>query len=214
MFDDVAQRYDLVNDLLTGGLDRAWRRAVVAAVAPKPGERVLDLAAGTGTSSRPFADAGALVVPADLSFGMIEVGKRRQPDLPFVNADALNLPFADGSFDAVTISFGLRNVEDTHAALTELHRVTRPGGRIVICEFSTPSWGPFRALYRQVALRALPVVARLTSSNPPAYEYLAESIRAWPDQRALAALLAAAGWRQVGWKNLTGGIVALHRGTA
>jgi len=128
MFDGVAARYDLVNDLLTGGLDRGWRRSVVAAVAPRPGQRILDLAAGTGTSSTPFAEAGALVVPADLSFGMLQVGKQRAPELAFVNADALALPFADGAFDAVTISFGLRNVEDTAAALAELRRVTRPGG--------------------------------------------------------------------------------------
>ena len=214
MFDGVAARYDLVNDLLTGGLDRGWRRAAVAAVAPRPGERILDLAAGTGTSSQPFADAGALVVPADLSFGMLQVGKQRQPGLPFVNADALALPFADGAFDAVTISFGLRNVEDTAAALTELRRVTRPGGRVVICEFSTPTWAPLRLAYHDVALNVLPVVARLTSSNPIAYEYLAESIRAWPAQPLLADALADAGWNDVAWKNLSGGIVALHRGLA
>ncbi len=214
MFDTVAERYDLVNDILSVGQDRRWRRAVVAAVDPRPGQRVLDLAAGTGTSSRPFADAGALVVPADLSFGMIEVGKQRQPDLPFVNADALNLPFADGAFDAVTISFGLRNVENTAAALAELRRVTRPGGRVVICEFSTPTWTPLRVAYQRGALAALPGIARLTSSNPPAYEYLAESILAWPDQRTLAAMLGEAGWREVAWKNLSGGIVALHRGLA
>ena len=214
MFDKVAARYDVVNDLLSFGQDRRWRREVVKAVDPRPGQRVLDLAAGTGTSSRPFADAGALVVPADLSFGMIEVGKQRQPDLPFVNADALALPFADGTFDAVTISFGLRNVENTAAALAELRRVTRPGGRIVICEFSTPSTAALRFAYQRVALGTLPAVARLTSSNPPAYEYLAESILAWPDQPTLAAILTEAGWREVGWKNLTGGIVALHRATA
>lgn len=214
MFDGVAARYDLVNDLLTGGLDRQWRRAAVAAVAPLPGERILDLAAGTGTSSKPFADAGALVVPADLSLGMLQVGKQRLPGLAFVNADALALPFADGAFDAVTISFGLRNVEDTVAALAELHRVTRPGGRIVISEFSTPTWAPFRLAYHGVALRVLPVVARATSSNPVAYEYLAESIMAWPTQAVLADLLAEAGWRDVAWKNLSGGIVALHRGRA
>lgn len=214
MFDGVAERYDTVNDILTGGLDRSWRRTVLAAVDPRPGQRVLDLAAGTGTSSRPFADAGALVVPADLSLGMIQVGKQRQPDLPFVNADALALPFADGSFDAVTISFGLRNVEHTQDALAELHRVTRRGGRIVICEFSTPTNGAFRLAYQQGALRALPAVARATSSNPPAYAYLAESIRAWHPQRVLADLMAAAGWRDIEWKNLTGGIVALHRGRA
>ncbi|MBK8445357.1 MAG: demethylmenaquinone methyltransferase [Micropruina sp.] len=214
MFDGVAARYDLVNDLLTGGLDRGWRRAVLAAVAPRPGEKILDLAAGTGTSSRPFADAGALVVAADLSLGMLQVGAERQPGLTFVNADALSLPFADAAFDAVTISFGLRNVEDTAAALTELRRVTRPGGRIVICEFSTPVFPPLRMLYQQVALRALPLIARLSASNPVAYDYLAESILAWPAQRPLADLLAQASWVDVQWKNLTGGIVALHRARA
>ena len=214
MFDGVAARYDLVNDLLTGGLDRGWRRAVVAAVTPEPGQRILDLAAGTGTSSKPFADAGALVVAADLSLGMLQVGAERQPQLTVVNADALALPFADAAFDAVTISFGLRNVEDTDAALAELRRVTRPGGRIVICEFSTPTFAPLRWLYANVALRALPLIARLSASNPIAYEYLAESILAWPAQRPLADKLAAAGWRDVSWKNLTGGIVALHRAVA
>ena len=188
--------------------------SALAAVAPQPGERILDLAAGTGTSSKPFADAGALVVPADLSLGMLQVGKQREPDLAFVNADALALPFADGAFDAVTISFGLRNVEDTAAAVTELRRVTRPGGRVVICEFSTPTEGWLRLAYHGVALRVLPLVARLTASNPVAYEYLAESIRAWPTQPVLADAMAAAGWRDVEWQNQSGGIVALHRGRA
>ncbi|MGC3994003.1 MAG: demethylmenaquinone methyltransferase [Propionicimonas sp.] len=214
MFDKVAPRYDLVNDVLSLGQDRHWRAEAVAAVAPRPGQRILDLAAGTGTSSRPFADAGALVVPADLSEGMLTVGKQREPDLPFVNADALALPFADDAFDAVTISFGLRNVEDVEAALAELHRVTRPGGRIVICEFSTPAWKPFRTTYRNYLVRALPKIAGLTASNPVAYDYLAESILAWPDQRTLADLMFEAGWRGVGWKNLSGGIVALHRAHA
>jgi demethylmenaquinone methyltransferase/2-methoxy-6-polyprenyl-1,4-benzoquinol methylase len=212
MFDEVAPRYDLVNDLLSLGQDRRWRAQTVAAVAPLPGERILDLAAGTGTSSRPFADAGAFVVPADLSAGMLAVGKQRAPQLAFVNADALALPFADGVFDAVTISFGLRNVEDVAAALAELHRVTRPGGRIVVCEFSTPTWAPFRAVYRDYLVQALPRIAGLSSSNPAAYDYLAESILAWPDQRGLGRHLSDAGWRAVGWKNLSGGVVALHRG--
>ena len=212
MFDEVAPRYDLVNDLLSLGQDRRWRALTVAAVAPRRGDRILDLAAGTGTSSRPFADAGAFVVAADLSVGMLAVGRQRQPQLAFVNADALALPFADGVFDAVTISFGLRNVEDVAAALAELRRVTRPGGRIVVCEFSTPTWPPFRDLYRDYLVRALPKVASLTSSNPVAYDYLAESILAWPDQPGLAERLAEAGWRAVGWKNLSGGVVALHRG--
>lgn len=212
MFDEVAPRYDLVNDLLSVGQDRRWRSQTVTAVAPRRGERILDLAAGTGTSSRPFADAGAFVVPADLSVGMLAVGKQRQPELAFVNADALALPFADGVFDAVTISFGLRNVENVPQALAELYRVTRPGGRIVVCEFSTPTWRPFRDVYRNYLLQALPKIAGVSSSNPIAYDYLAESILAWPDQRELAARMTAAGWRAVGWKNLTGGVVALHRG--
>lgn len=211
MFNEVAPRYDLVNDLLSLGQDRYWRAQTVAAVGPRPGQLILDLAAGTGTSSQPFSEAGAKVVAADLSEGMLVVGKRRQPDLDFVNADALALPFADETFDAVTISFGLRNVESASVALAEMRRVTRSGGRIVICEFSTPRWVPFRAVYRDYLLKALPKIAGLTSSNPVAYDYLAESILDWPDQRGLAAALDQAGWRQVGWKNLSGGIVALHR---
>lgn len=214
MFDEVAPRYDLVNSILSLGQDRRWRSQVRAAVEPAPGQRILDLAAGTGTSSLPFAQAGAMVVPIDLSEGMLRVGRHRHPQLPFVNADALRLPFADSSFDAVTISFGLRNVEDVPAALREMRRVTRPGGRLVVCEFSTPTWLGFRHIYRNYLLRALPGLARLTSSNPEAYDYLAESIMAWPDQARLAAMIAEAGWHSVAWKDLTGGIVALHRAWA
>jgi demethylmenaquinone methyltransferase/2-methoxy-6-polyprenyl-1,4-benzoquinol methylase len=214
MFDHVAKRYDLVNDLLSAGQDRWWRKQTVRAVDPQPGQAILDLAAGTGTSAAPFAQAGARVVAADLSFGMLEVGKRRLPQLPFVNADALALPFADNAFDAVTISFGLRNVADAKAALAQLRRVTRPGGRIVICEFSTPVYRPLRAAYQAYLRYGLPKVARLTSSNPLAYEYLSESILAWPNQPALADLMLAAGWQSVSWKNLSGGIVALHRAFA
>lgn len=214
MFDHVADRYDLMNDLLSLGQDRAWRAATVAAVAPAPGERILDLAAGTGTSSLPFARAGATVVPADLSFGMLAAGRSKHPGLPFVNADALALPFADDAFDAVTISFGLRNVADTAGALTELLRVTRPGGRLVICEFSTPPWKPFQPVYRGYLRHVLPRVAALASSNPVAYDYLGESILAWPAQPALAGLMHDAGWQAVSWKNLSAGIVALHRARA
>ncbi|GAB2585778.1 demethylmenaquinone methyltransferase [Microlunatus antarcticus] len=211
MFDDVAARYDLANDVLSLGQDRAWRRAVLEAVDARPGERVLDLAAGTGTSSEPFALAGATVVPTDLSLGMLRVGKQRRPALSFVAADALQLPYGDGVFDAVTISFGLRNVEDTQAALTEMRRVTRPGGRLVVCEFSAPTWAPFRRVYTEYLMAALPRIASVVSSNPAAYHYLAESIRAWPDQAGLAGRITTAGWRDVAWRNLSGGIVALHR---
>ena len=212
MFDDVAARYDLTNDLLAMGQTRRWRREVTRAVGALPGDRVLDLAAGTGTSSEPIARGGAFVVSCDFSLGMLSVGHQRNPRLSFVAGDGLALPFADASFDAVTISFGLRNVHDRHAGMRELLRVTRPGGRLVVCEFSQPTWAPFREVYIRYLMGALPAVARKTSSNPDAYEYLAESIRSWPDQSALASDLLDAGWRQVGWRNLSGGIVALHRG--
>jgi demethylmenaquinone methyltransferase/2-methoxy-6-polyprenyl-1,4-benzoquinol methylase len=214
MFDRVAARYDLANDVLSLGADRAWRRAVLETVDPRPGMRILDLAAGTGTSSQPFADAGARVFPTDLSLGMLAVGKQRRPRLDFVAGDALQLPYGDDVFDAVTISFGLRNVEHTDAALAELRRVTRPGGRLVICEFSTPTVAWFRQIYRNYLLAALPPMADLVSSNPAAYRYLAESILAWPDQAGLADLIAGAGWTDVEWRNLSSGIVALHRARA
>ena len=213
MFDDVAERYDLTNDVLALGQTRRWRAAVVAAVAPSPGERILDLAAGTGTSSVPFDRAGAFVVAADFSQGMLAVGKRRQPDLSFVAGDGMSLPFADAAFDAATISFGLRNIHDRLVGLRELARVVRPGGRLVVCEFSHPTWAPFRTVYTEYLMKALPEVAKRTSSNPEAYVYLAESIRAWPDQDALARDIASCGWRDVQFRNLTGGIVALHRAT-
>jgi demethylmenaquinone methyltransferase/2-methoxy-6-polyprenyl-1,4-benzoquinol methylase len=211
MFDDVADRYDLTNDVLSLGQDRRWRRLVREALDLTRGERVLDLAAGTGTSSEPFADAGIRVVPCDFSLGMLKVGRHRNAALQFVAGDATGLPFADGAFDAVTISFGLRNVVDVPAALREMARVTRPGGRLVICEFSAPVWRPFRTVYTEYLMRALPPIARLVSSNPDAYVYLAESIRAWPDQAGLARLIARAGWGDVEYRNLSGGIVALHR---
>lgn len=211
MFDDVAERYDLTNDVLALGQTRRWRAAVVAAVDPQPGERILDLAAGTGTSSVPFARAGATVVPADFSLGMLQVGHRRQPGLPFVAGDGMRLPFKAGAFDVATISFGLRNIQDRRAGLRELARVVRPGGRLVVCEFSHPTWPPFRTAYTEYLMKALPSVARRTSSNPEAYVYLAESIRAWPDQRALAADVAECGWEHVKWRDLTFGIVALHK---
>lgn len=214
MFDDVARRYDLTNDVLSLGQDRRWRKAVVDAVDARPGQKVLDLAAGTGTSSQPFADRGAVVVPCDFSLGMLRVGKQHRPHLAFTAGDGTRLPFADDTFDAVTISFGLRNIVDPDAGLRELLRVTRPGGRLVVCEFSHPTNGAFRTVYMEYLMRALPAVARAVSSSPDAYVYLAESIRAWPDQQGLAARVGGAGWRDPQWRNLSGGIVALHRATA
>jgi len=213
MFDGVAQRYDLMNSLLTFGTDRRWREAVVEAIDPRPGMRILDLAAGTGTSTRPLVDAGAFVCATDMSWGMLQTGKQRQPDLTFVAGDALHLPYADASFDVVTISFGLRNVENTLGALRELRRVTKPGGQVLICEFSTPVHRPIRAAYHLYLGTVMPLMSRL-ASNPAAYDYLAESIIAWPTQQHLADLMAEAGWQAVGWQNLTHGFVALHRGWA
>jgi demethylmenaquinone methyltransferase/2-methoxy-6-polyprenyl-1,4-benzoquinol methylase len=213
MFDAVARRYDVTTDVLSLGQDRRWRHDVISAVDPRPGELVLDLAAGTGTSSQPFADRGALVVPCDFSLGMLTVGKQARPALPFTAGDGTQLPFADETFDAVTISFGLRNIVDPVAGLREMRRVTRPGGRLVVCEFSHPTYRPVRTVYLEYLMKALPTIARAVSSSPDAYVYLAESIRAWPDQQGLADLVADAGWRAPAWRNLSGGIVALHRAT-
>jgi demethylmenaquinone methyltransferase/2-methoxy-6-polyprenyl-1,4-benzoquinol methylase len=212
MFDHVAAKYDRTNTVISLRRDRIWRRATRAAVAARPGERVLDVGAGTGASTAEFARDGAYVVGVDFSLGMLAAGRRDRPELPLLAADALALPFVDRSFDAVTISFALRNLADPMAGLRELHRVTRPGGRLVVCEFSHPTNRMFRTTYLSYLTRALPGLARLVSSNPSAYEYLAESIRNWPDQRKLSDWLAEAGWQQVSWRNLTGGIVALHRG--
>ncbi len=211
MFDDVAPKYDVVNDVLSLGQTRRWRRIVVDAVGAVPGQRVLDLAAGTGTSSEPYADAGIDVVACDFSLGMLKVGKRRRPDIDFVAGDATNLPFEDNSFDASTISFGLRNVNEPKKALAEMLRVTKPGGRLVIAEFSSPVVPVWRTMYTEYLMRALPPIARKVASNPDAYVYLAESIRAWPNQDGLAAWIAETGWEDVAYRNLTGGIVAVHR---
>ena len=210
MFDGVAKRYDLTNTVLTGGQDRRWRDLTRAALDPRPGEKVLDLAAGTAVSTVSLARSGAWCVAADFSLGMLRAGADR--DVPKVAADGMALPFGDGVFDAVTISFGLRNIVDTAAALREMARVTRPGGRLVVCEFGTPTWTPFRVAYHDVVLRAvLPAVARRVSSNPEAYTYLAESIRDWPAQPELARIIGDAGWTDVAWRDLALGAVALHR---
>jgi demethylmenaquinone methyltransferase/2-methoxy-6-polyprenyl-1,4-benzoquinol methylase len=214
MFDRVAARYDRTNTVLSVGNAPLWRIATTKAVDPKPGERILDVAAGTGTSSASLAKSGATVVAADFSPGMIEVGRSRQahvPNLVFVEADATDLPFGDEEFDAVTISFGLRNVNDPKRALGEFLRVVKPGGRLVICEFSHPPAAIVRAGYDFYQRVVMPPLVKLSSSNDTAYEYLNESINAWPDQRTLAAWLREAGWVDVQWRNLTLGVVALHR---
>jgi demethylmenaquinone methyltransferase/2-methoxy-6-polyprenyl-1,4-benzoquinol methylase len=236
MFDSLAGRYDLMNDVLSAGQVRLWRRAVARAVGARAGERVLDLAAGTGTSSLTFAASGADCVACDFSFGMLQVGHRRavaaaaavpadadpaalgagpgagpSPGrVSFAAGDALRLPFRDGAFDAVTISFGLRNVADAEAALAEMRRVTRPGGRLVVCEFSHIRWQPLNMLYRRYLTQVLPAIARRMARNPDAYEYLSESIMDWPAQRGLARVVQGAGWSGVKWHDLSFGVVALH----
>ena len=211
MFDGVAKRYDLTNTVLSFGQDRGWRKATREALDLQPGEKVLDLAAGTGVSTVELSRSGAWCVATDFSQGMLKAGVSRR--VPMVAGDAMHLPYADAVFDAATISFGLRNVSDFRAGLREIARVTKPGGRLVVCEFSTPVLAPFRTVYMEYLMKALPRVARAVSSTPDAYVYLAESIRAWPTQEELARTIAEAGWSGVQWQNLTGGVVALHRAT-
>ena len=211
MFDGVAKGYDRTNSVMTMGFDRRWRWLTRRVLEATPRERILDLAAGTAVSTVEYARSGAWCVAADFSLGMLRGGAQR--DVPKVAADAFHLPFADGAFDAVTVSFGLRNMNDTVAALREMCRVVRPGGRLVICEVSQPPWRLIRWLHHNIVLRMLPRITAPFSSNRAAYTYLAESMRDWHDQRTLAELIVAAGWQDVEWLNLTFGVVALHRAT-
>lgn len=208
MFDGVGEKYDITNAILSLGQDRMWRRRTRERLALRPGERVLDLAAGTAVSTVELSKSGAWVVACDFSQGMLAAGRDR--DVPKVVGDGMHLPFRDGFFDAVTISFGLRNIHDPQRGLQELARVTKPGGRLMVAEFSTPVVPLFGTVYKEYLMRWLPAVARVVSSNPEAYEYLADSIRAWPDQEGLAKLIQQSGWSDCGWQNLTLGVTALH----
>ncbi len=212
MFDDVAHRYDFLNDLLSLGRTKAWRRVVTSIIAPKPEMKILDIAAGTGSSSRPLVDKGAEVTALDFSHGMIEQGRKQNKNINFVQGDALKLPFEDNSFDVTTISFGLRNTSNTEKALKEALRVTKDGGRIVVAEFSHPVNPVFKKIYLNYLMKALPVIVKKISKNPDAYIYLAESIRAWPDQAELASIMRDSGFKSVAWQDLTFGIVAVHIG--
>ena len=212
MFDDVANRYDFLNDLLSLGRTKAWRRVVTSIIAPKPGMKILDIAAGTGSSSRPLVDKGAEVTALDFSQGMIEKGRKQNKNIKFVQGDALKLPFEENSFDVTTISFGLRNTSSTEIALKEALRVTKDGGRIVVAEFSHPVNPIFKKIYLNYLMKALPVIVKKISKNPDAYIYLAESIRAWPDQAELASIMRDSGFKSVAWQDLTFGIVAVHIG--
>ncbi|MGO1978970.1 class I SAM-dependent methyltransferase [Brachybacterium tyrofermentans] len=212
MFDSIAKRYDLTNDVAALGQVRMWRAEMVESLDVEAGDTVLDLAAGTGTSTTAIARTGAQVVAADFSLGMMAEGRRRGAPVPFVGADAQHLPFGDDSFDAAVISFGLRNVHEPKLALAEMARVVKPGGRVVVCEFSTPSSRIVRTVYEKYLLRAVPAVARRVATSADAYDYLAESILEWPDQESLRAWFMDAGLGRAQFRNLTGGIVALHRG--
>lgn len=212
MFDGVASRYDFLNDLLSLGRSKAWRKSVTGIIAPKIGMTVLDIAAGTGSSSSPLVDKGAEVTALDFSAGMLDQGRKQHKDIKFVQGDALKLPFSENTFDVTTISFGLRNTANSNIALREALRVTKVGGKIVVAEFSHPVNKIFRRAYLNYLMKALPIIAKRISKNPAAYIYLSESIRAWPDQAGLALIMSECGWKSVAWQDLTFGIVAVHIG--
>ena len=212
MFDQVAPTYDITNDLLSLGQSRLWRSKVAKAVDSKSGQTILDLAAGTGSSSVAFTGPGVKVIATDFSEGMLAEGRKRHPELDFRFADATKLPFENETVDAVTISFGIRNVVDVNQALSEMLRVLKPGGRVVICEFSKVTLPLFKQFYNFYLARILPKVSGLLSKTPEAYSYLAESIAAWPDQAGLAKQLEQVGFQKVSFQNLSFGVVAIHTG--
>lgn len=220
VFDSVASKYDLMNDLMSGGMHRLWKRFTVEEAAIRPGHSILDLAGGTGDLSRAFArrvGQDGHVVLADINRAMLEQGRRRLVDagvagnLSIVQVDAENLPFADGSFDRVCIAFGLRNVTNKDAALASMHRVLKPGGKLLVLEFSKPH-ETLRPAYDMYSFKVLPVLGRVVANDSDSYRYLAESIRMHPDQETLLAMMHDAGLARCRYQNLAGGVVALHSG--
>jgi demethylmenaquinone methyltransferase / 2-methoxy-6-polyprenyl-1,4-benzoquinol methylase len=219
MFDRVAPRYDLANTVFSLGQDRAWRQAAARAAGLAAGQTAVDVACGTGALTHELAVSGpgATVLGVDFSWEMVRRAAAAQtagPGSAYLVGDALRLPLRDASVDVVTIAFGLRNLPEPGRGLLEFRRVLRPGGRLVVCEFSQPVVPVLRGVYRRYLTRLMPLAARRLTSDPEAYQYLARSIGAWPDQPGLAAWLQQAGFTAVAWRDLTGGIVALHRGTA
>src|SRR5699024_9275090 len=223
VFDSVADNYDLMNDLMSMGIHRAWKKFTIALAAHRRCERVLDLARGTGDLAAGFArrvGPHGRVLISDINAAMLSNGRDRMADrglvagVDYCLANAEKLPFADDSFDCVTIGFGLRNVTDKQAALNEMARVTRPGGRTIILEFSKPQVPGLSKLYDLYSFAVLPRLGRVVADDEASYQYLAESIRMHPDQDALAEMMRTAGFKRCGYHNLTGGIVAVHRGYA
>ncbi|MCC6303357.1 MAG: bifunctional demethylmenaquinone methyltransferase/2-methoxy-6-polyprenyl-1,4-benzoquinol methylase UbiE [Gammaproteobacteria bacterium] len=221
VFDSVAGRYDLMNDLMSLGVHRLWKRFATEFAGVRAGQRVLDLAAGTGDLTRRLAaraGADGMVVSSDINAAMLGIGRDRLLDrglagnIEYVQADAERLPFADNSFDLATIGFGLRNVTDKAAALASIHRVLRPGGRLLVLEFSRPTLAPVARLYDGYSFKVLPLIGRLVARDEASYRYLAESIRMHPPQGELKTMMEDAGFARCDYLNLSAGIVALHRG--
>jgi demethylmenaquinone methyltransferase/2-methoxy-6-polyprenyl-1,4-benzoquinol methylase len=221
VFDSVATRYDLMNDLMSGGVHRLWKRRTIELAGVRRGQRVLDLAAGTGDLAAKFAKIvgpDGAVVMSDINEAMLTVGRERLVDdgivgnLSYALANAEKLPFADNSFDCVTIGFGLRNVTHKQFALNEMYRVLRPAGRALVLEFSHPTSRPLARAYDMYSFALLPLMGRIVAGDPESYRYLAESIRMHPDQETLLSMMEQAGFERCRYFNLTGGIVAIHRG--
>jgi demethylmenaquinone methyltransferase/2-methoxy-6-polyprenyl-1,4-benzoquinol methylase len=221
VFHSVAKNYDLMNDAMSFGIHRLWKRFAVEQAGVRPGQTILDLAGGTGDLARrfsPLVGAQGRVVVGDINASMLDVGRERLLDhgvsgnVVFVQANAENLPFPDGSFDCVTIAFGLRNVTDKDKALQSMYRVLKPGGRLLVLEFSKPIIPGLKQVYDLYSFTVLPVMGRLIARDEKSYRYLAESIRMHPDQENLRTMMQRAGFEDCDYFNLTGGIVALHRG--
>lgn len=221
VFRSVASRYDLMNDLMSGGVHRLWKQVTIEMAAAREGQKILDLAGGTGDLSYKFSrivGEEGLVVLADINDAMLRVGRDKLIDrgaasnLRYSQADAQYLPYADNTFDCITIAFGLRNVTDKSLALKSMLRVLKPGGRLLVLEFSKPQYEWLEKIYDQYSFRALPFMGKIVANDAESYRYLAESIRMHPDQESLKALMEEAGFAQVSYQNMTGGIVALHKG--
>jgi len=221
VFSSVADRYDLMNDLMSVGIHRLWKRHFVSGCGLRPGDRVLDLAGGTGDIAwqmRSRVRPGGAVMVADLNREMLEAGRRRMDDrgavadFEWMQVNGESLPFADRSFDHLTIAFGLRNITDKPAALAEMHRVLKPGGRVHILEFSHVGPQPLARAYDLWSFQVMPRLGQTVARDRDSYQYLAESIRRFPDQRALAEMLEQAGFERVRYENLSAGIAAIHRG--